>query len=226
LLHQVFGLLAEGRASTVLSHYETFGVVAPPLAKDLICAMLHPDPSKRPTLQHILAHPWVQAHSQSAPEEDLDHHHHHHHHHHTVMMMRDAGGDNACTINIAGGRRDRRSPRRGGEGGRLPPLADSATLSVAETAIDIDLAAIKLGPASPLSSGGVVSARDLLAWRGRGLPAAIAGSATPGLAETAIDIDLAAIKLVPASPRLSSGVASARDLFAWRGRGAATSPSP
>jgi serine/threonine protein kinase len=31
-------------------------------AKDLLCAMLHPNPQQRPTLRDMLAHPWLQEH--------------------------------------------------------------------------------------------------------------------------------------------------------------------
>lgn len=54
-----FSMLCEGRASELLTHYENFGLVTDPVAKELICAMLRPVPSDRPTLEQIAQHSWV-----------------------------------------------------------------------------------------------------------------------------------------------------------------------
>lgn len=55
-----FLALREGAVRSVLSIDEAMGVRAlPPLAKQLICKMLHPEPTKRPTLEEVLAHPFL-----------------------------------------------------------------------------------------------------------------------------------------------------------------------
>jgi serine/threonine protein kinase len=54
-----FQLLAEGQAETVLEHYESYGLVISPMAKQLICSLLQADPDRRMTLEQIAAHPWV-----------------------------------------------------------------------------------------------------------------------------------------------------------------------
>ncbi|TFJ81596.1 hypothetical protein NSK_006847 [Nannochloropsis salina CCMP1776] len=55
-----FKVLAAGEARQVLAHYrEEMKLRLPETAEDLICAMLHPDPKKRPTLSELRGAPWV-----------------------------------------------------------------------------------------------------------------------------------------------------------------------
>lgn len=55
-----FKALAAGEARQVLAHYrEEMKLRLPETAEDLICAMLHPDPQKRPTLSELRGAPWV-----------------------------------------------------------------------------------------------------------------------------------------------------------------------
>jgi len=49
---------SEWGAKRVIEAYEAHGLVLPPLTKDLLCHMLHPIPSQRPTLEEILLHPF------------------------------------------------------------------------------------------------------------------------------------------------------------------------
>ena len=43
---------------SVLDAYEVYGFVLPVCAKELICCMLHADPTKRITLEELLLHPF------------------------------------------------------------------------------------------------------------------------------------------------------------------------
>ena len=57
-----FVLLRLGRLDEVLASYQSFGVKSlSPLARDLIGAMLHPDPRLRLTLDQVRDHPWMGA---------------------------------------------------------------------------------------------------------------------------------------------------------------------
>lgn len=56
-----FAVLAQGSTRRLLDHYAGFGLVVEPLAKDLLCAMLNPNPAQRPTVEQILDNPWVAA---------------------------------------------------------------------------------------------------------------------------------------------------------------------
>jgi len=53
-----FQLMAEGRVDEVVEAYEKYGLQLSPNAKDLVCSMLHCDPSKRPTIEEVLQHPF------------------------------------------------------------------------------------------------------------------------------------------------------------------------
>jgi len=54
-----FTLVALGRVNEVITHYEDFGLLVPPVAKGLICAMLDADPCRRPTLEEVLEHDFI-----------------------------------------------------------------------------------------------------------------------------------------------------------------------
>jgi serine/threonine protein kinase len=56
---KAFNLLAKGQARVLMDKYEEFGLVVPTQARDLICAMLSPQPAQRPDFDEILRHPWV-----------------------------------------------------------------------------------------------------------------------------------------------------------------------
>jgi len=57
---RVFAVMSQPKGiQRVLEHFETYGVILPPIAKDLVITMLEPDPSKRPTLEDLLQHPFV-----------------------------------------------------------------------------------------------------------------------------------------------------------------------
>jgi len=52
-----FRLMAHGGAEEVITHYQrNYGLVVPPAAKELLYAMLHANPSHRPSLEEILQH--------------------------------------------------------------------------------------------------------------------------------------------------------------------------
>jgi len=93
---QSFKALSKGGVKRVVTVYEAYGLKLPPGAKDLLYQMLDANPSKRPTLEDLLHHPFLRdvAHHHltttttvhSGMEKDyvphLPHHHHHHHHPH------------------------------------------------------------------------------------------------------------------------------------------------
>jgi len=54
-----FAILAKGGVCDVMSAYEGYGLNLPVTAKDLLCCMLHCDPTKRPTLEEVLSHPFT-----------------------------------------------------------------------------------------------------------------------------------------------------------------------
>jgi len=54
------GYTSSWGAQRVMDSYEAHGLVLPPLAKDLLSIMMHPDPSLRPTLEEILLHPFLE----------------------------------------------------------------------------------------------------------------------------------------------------------------------
>jgi len=56
---QSFLALARGGIRQVVNAYEAYGLHLPPLAKDLVCRMLHHNPTHRPTLEEVLLHPFV-----------------------------------------------------------------------------------------------------------------------------------------------------------------------
>lgn len=49
-----FRIMAQGGARNVIDDYEQYGLILPPMAKDLVCRMLHSDPQTRPRLEDIL----------------------------------------------------------------------------------------------------------------------------------------------------------------------------
>jgi len=56
----VFTVMARGQVRQVVEAYSTqYGLLLPQRAKDLICAMLHADPHRRPTLEMILNCPYL-----------------------------------------------------------------------------------------------------------------------------------------------------------------------
>lgn len=59
---QAFKILSRrGGAREVLAVYEVqYGLRLPPVAKDLICSTLHASPWRRPTLEGVLRHPFIQ----------------------------------------------------------------------------------------------------------------------------------------------------------------------
>ena len=56
---QAFKLMARGGADDVISIYETYGLHVSDGAKELLCRMLHADPTKRITLEGVLKHPFI-----------------------------------------------------------------------------------------------------------------------------------------------------------------------
>jgi serine/threonine protein kinase len=55
-----FRLMASGHVELLLDHYATLGVSLPcPTARDLVAWMCAADPCQRPTVEQVLAHPWV-----------------------------------------------------------------------------------------------------------------------------------------------------------------------
>ena len=58
---EAFKILSHpGGSRAVVSAYESYGMILPSLAaKDLVCAMLDADPTKRPTLEELACHPYV-----------------------------------------------------------------------------------------------------------------------------------------------------------------------
>ena len=58
---EAFRALAQGGIRRVLAVYERYGLKLSPSAKDLVCAMLESDPSRRITLEELLEYPYVTA---------------------------------------------------------------------------------------------------------------------------------------------------------------------
>jgi len=57
---QAFRVMASsGGSRKIIDVYETHGLLVSPVAKDLLCRMLHADPTKRPTLEEVLLHPFL-----------------------------------------------------------------------------------------------------------------------------------------------------------------------
>jgi len=56
---KAFQMLVEGQTRELLDAYEGFGLCLPSGAKELVCRMLNPDASKRPTLEEVLEDPWL-----------------------------------------------------------------------------------------------------------------------------------------------------------------------
>lgn len=56
---QAFKVMARGGVRQVLALYENFGLRVSQVAKDLLCLMLHADPSRRPTLEEVLHSPFL-----------------------------------------------------------------------------------------------------------------------------------------------------------------------
>jgi len=52
-------LIVSGQMDVLLDHYETMGIRAPPLARDLIWRMMQPCPESRLTIEEVLNHPWM-----------------------------------------------------------------------------------------------------------------------------------------------------------------------
>ena len=57
---QAFAIMAKGGAEDVMTIYEGYGMTLPcDGAKQLLCQMLHADPTKRPTLEEVLTHSYL-----------------------------------------------------------------------------------------------------------------------------------------------------------------------
>lgn len=57
---QAFKMISKpGGVYDVAAIYEKYDLCLPPLAKDLVCSMLHADPCQRPTLEEVLRHPFL-----------------------------------------------------------------------------------------------------------------------------------------------------------------------
>jgi len=56
---KAFQLMAAGKTRRVVDMYEEYGLILPREAKDLVCSMLNGDPTKRPTLEEVLSHPFI-----------------------------------------------------------------------------------------------------------------------------------------------------------------------
>ena len=55
-----FNMLAQGQVEKVVDTYESYGLPQlSPDARHLVCAMLQADPAKRPTLEEVLLHPFL-----------------------------------------------------------------------------------------------------------------------------------------------------------------------
>jgi len=54
-----FHVVERGGVEDVLNCYEKHGLIVPPLAKHLICYMMNRDPSRRPTLEVVMVHPFL-----------------------------------------------------------------------------------------------------------------------------------------------------------------------
>jgi serine/threonine protein kinase len=59
-----FSALARGQLQQLMAFYAAqYGLGVPPLAFDLLAALLDAEPSRRPTLEMVRVHPWVLAHT-------------------------------------------------------------------------------------------------------------------------------------------------------------------
>ena len=55
-----FELISKGRVRYVIESYETFGLILPFGAKEVVCSMMDNDPRKRPTLEELRCHTFLQ----------------------------------------------------------------------------------------------------------------------------------------------------------------------
>jgi len=56
---KAFQLILDGELDRLLDHYEGYGLILSPLARDLVMKLLEVDPLKRITLEEALEHPWL-----------------------------------------------------------------------------------------------------------------------------------------------------------------------
>jgi len=56
---KAFEFILNGELNRLLDHYETWGLILSPLARDLVLKLLEVDPRKRITLEEALEHPWL-----------------------------------------------------------------------------------------------------------------------------------------------------------------------
>jgi serine/threonine protein kinase len=56
---KAFELILNGELDRLLDHYEGYGLILSPLARDLVMKLLEVDPRKRITLEEALEHPWL-----------------------------------------------------------------------------------------------------------------------------------------------------------------------
>lgn len=76
-----FRMLCHGQFDELVNHYETLGVRVTPCARQLIRAMLSPDPETRLTLEEVLHHPWMMADDACGASSHLRNQHHIYNHH-------------------------------------------------------------------------------------------------------------------------------------------------
>jgi len=61
-----FEMMTQGRVRDVIQSYESFGLVLPFEAKSLVYSMMNSVPSRRPTLEEVLYHPFLQEEAEKA----------------------------------------------------------------------------------------------------------------------------------------------------------------